>query len=385
MTPPRRIAIACQGGGTNAAFSYGVLRRILADRRCHCGTGEAGAFEIMALSGTSAGALCAFVTWYGLVAKGAAAGSTTAAIAALDRLWTTFAATTPGEMVLNTAVIQGLRAQARGLPSLRVSPYAPGYDILLSSLGLAGVRREFTDFAALLEEVAPDFAAIDQAGARPRLFIGAVEILSGLFETFDSHADPATRRNISLAAVQASGTLPDVRKAEPIEGFVGADGVRRDGLFWDGLFSQNPPIRELVTRFAVDDRPDEIWVIRINPQARTAPPRCPDEIEDRRNELAGNLSLNQELQFIDTVNGWCEAFADFGCRRKKIIIRTIKMRQTTVEDLDPASKFDRSRALIERLQREGEDIAGAWLAAWPDGVGSWPADALYTDPGGLSR
>ena len=32
------------------------------------------------------------------------------------------------------------------------------------------------------------------------------------------------------------------------------------GVYWDGLFSQNPPIRELV-----DARPDEIWVIQINP------------------------------------------------------------------------------------------------------------------------
>ncbi len=376
MTEPRRIAIACQGGGINAAFTYGALRRILADRRCHRAGSGGAPFEIMALSGTSAGALCAFMTWYGLADKNGVGGPDDA-IAALDRLWTTFAATTPGEIVLNTAMVQGLRAQARGLPSVRVSPYAPGCDLLLSGLGLAGVRREFTDFAALLEAVAPSFSEIDQPSVRPRLFIGAVEILSGLFETFDSYEAAETKRNISLAAIRASGTLPDVRKAEPIEGFLGADGRRRDGLFWDGLFSQNPPIREFVTRFPVEQRPDEIWVIRINPQARATPPRHPDEIEDRRNELAGNLSLNQELQFIQTVNGWCEAFADFGCQRKKVTIRTIKMRRATAEALDPASKFDRSRALIERLRKEGEDIASAWLARWPEDLPSWPADALY--------
>jgi NTE family protein len=364
MAARRQIAIACQGGGTNAAFGYGVLRGILTDRRCQRGRAAGGAFEIMALSGTSAGALCAFMTWYGLVAKNGIAGSPAEAVVALDRLWEAFTARTPAETVVNAAVVQGLRAQARGLPTVRVSPYAPGYDAVLSSLGLAGVRPEFTDFAALLEDVAPDFDAIDQASARPRLFIGAVEILSGLFETFDSHALAETRRNISLAAVRASGTLPDVRKAESIPGFLGADGVRRDGLFWDGLFSQNPPIREFVTAFPVEDRPDEIWVIRINPQQRSAPPRCPDEIEDRRNELAGNLSLNQELQFIQTVNGWCEAFADFGCRRKKIVIRTIKMRRSTAERLDLASKFDRSASLVERLRREGEDVAAAWLRDW---------------------
>ncbi len=59
------------------------------------------------------------------------------------------------------------------------------------------------------------------------------------------------------------------------------------------MSSQNPPIRELPGA-----KPDEIWVIQINLQKRDIEPRSMPQILDRRNELAGNLSLNQEIHFI---------------------------------------------------------------------------------------
>jgi NTE family protein len=40
--------------------------------------------------------------------------------------------------------------------------------------------------------------------------------------------------------------------------------VRTRGTFcWDGLFSRNPPIRGLTN---LRPPPDEIWIVRINPQ-----------------------------------------------------------------------------------------------------------------------
>jgi hypothetical protein len=45
-------------------------------------------------------------------------------------------------------------------------------------------------------------------------------------------------------------------------------------------------VRELL-----ETKPDELWVIQINPTARADEPRSVLDITDRRNELAGNLSL----------------------------------------------------------------------------------------------
>ncbi len=45
------------------------------------------------------------------------------------------------------------------------------------------------------------------------------------------------------------------------------------GTYWDGLFSQNPPIKELT-----DESPDEIWVIQINPGELEDEPKTVTEI-----------------------------------------------------------------------------------------------------------
>ena len=58
----KKVAVACQGGGMHAAFEVGVLTEILEDVK-------AGKFELVGLSGTSAGALCALMVWYGLAPK----------------------------------------------------------------------------------------------------------------------------------------------------------------------------------------------------------------------------------------------------------------------------------------------------------------------------
>ena len=56
----RGIVLACQGGGSHTAFTAGVLEELLAhDDR-----------DIRALSGTSGGAVCAFLAWSGLLIGG---------------------------------------------------------------------------------------------------------------------------------------------------------------------------------------------------------------------------------------------------------------------------------------------------------------------------
>ena len=116
-----------------------------------------------------------------------------------------------------------------------------------------------------------DFGALPAAEGHPVLLVGAVDVLTGAFKAFDSRRD-----RISADTLLASAAIPTLFRSVHLDG----------GVYWDGLFSQNPPVRELV-----DTRPDEIWVIQINPTRLDAEPRSPVEIADRRNELAGNRSL----------------------------------------------------------------------------------------------
>ncbi len=356
MTAPK-IAIVCQGGGFHGAFTAGALCRILEEMDA----GSTPSFMVTGLSGTSAGALNAFMTWYGLAPKPSGSGSPGEAIAAVHRLWETFQAKTPSEILFNSMVLQALKAHGRGAPSVKVSPYSLLYDLFIQNLRAVGIRKEFYDFGVLLDTLAPDFHAIDQRAVGPRLLLGAVEIRTGTFCPFDSRADPASRRNISLKAVQASGTLPELRRAEEIETVTFSDGRVGTGYYWDGVFSQNPPVREFLTDAPLADRPDEIWLIRINPVVRSSVPTRLEEIEDRRNELAGNLSVEQELAFIRTVNGWRASHPDLAAVTKHVHIKEIVMSAGLSERLDLASKFDRSDTFVAELMADGHAQAEVFL------------------------
>ena len=62
----------------------------------------------------------------------------------------------------------------------------------------------------------------------------------------------------SVRPILASAAIPTFFRSVRLDG----------GTYWDGLFSQNPPIKELT-----DEKPDEIWVIQINPSELEDEPR----------------------------------------------------------------------------------------------------------------
>ena len=52
-----KIAVACQGGGSQTAFTAGALKAL-----CEARIGEE--FDVVGISGTSGGAVCATLLWY---------------------------------------------------------------------------------------------------------------------------------------------------------------------------------------------------------------------------------------------------------------------------------------------------------------------------------
>ncbi len=379
-----KVAVACQGGGTHAAFEVGVLTEILKDIQ------ERNRFELTGLSGTSAGALCALMVWYGLASKNGRPGSARAATDKLNRFWDAFAATTPAEMMLNLFSFSALTAQEKETPMLGLN--APVFSLnprgaisqaVTAGLPLLGVRKQYFDFEDMLAEACPQFDGVDWPKLRTRLLLGASEIIDGVETVFDSdcnvesqgkkHVEASVahrwrkRLPLTLRGAAASGTLPAVREAEEIDG----------GYYWDGLYSQNPPVREFLAGVRREHVPDEIWIVRINPQQTAQQPKSNAEIRDRENELMGNLSLNKELDFILTINGMIARFGgSLAAEYKPVTVRTIKMTEETAAALRTASKFDRSRGFIDRLRKEGHAVAQDWLSRWPE-VGHYPDDAAY--------
>jgi NTE family protein len=380
-----KVAVACQGGGMHAAFAVGILDEILRDL-------EKDKFELVGLSGTSAGALCALMVWYGLAPKNGVTGSPSEAREALGEMWDKFVARTRGEIALNALTHGSFLAQEKELPVLGLSvpmlglnPYSLLYNIVAAGLPHLDVRRQYFDLNDLLNEACPEFDRIDWAKVKTRLLIGATEVVNGFETVFDTTVNIAPqlintgmqlqkdktkywrqRLPLALSGVAASGTLPAVRRAEHIRG---------KGHYWDGLYSHNPPVREFLSEdTSRDNRPDELWIVRINPQQWPGTPETNKDIHDRGNELMGNLSLNRELDFILQVNSWIENLGD---KYKKVTVRTIKMKQETADNLQYSSKFDRSRSFMEGMRTEGRQVARHWL----DHKTEYPEDAGYaTEP-----
>jgi NTE family protein len=325
---PTRVAIACQGGGSHTAFTAGALRELLPwlDRPGR---------ELAGISGTSGGAVCGVTAWYGYLAGGAAG-----ACGALAALWEDVAASGPYEQWWNDAVVWGATLRNSGAPLPSFSPYATPIEEL-GSREFKRVLRRHVDFDAIPERLGPE---------SPRMVVGSVNVSEGTFETFEDEA-------ITADAVLASAALPTV-----------FEGVEIDGdRHWDGLLSQNPPIHELLDT-DTECKPDELWVVQINPQREREPPRSLEAILDRRNELGGNLSLNQELRFVQRVNDW----VDRGELADDRFVRTTVRRLVFDRELSHASKLDRDADFLAELEVHGRERARAFLEAVEADLGAEP-------------
>lgn len=360
---PIKIAIACQGGGSQTAFTAGVLKAL-----AESGEGPGGPrqkFDVVGLSGTSGGALCATLLWYG-IQKGDRPVWTR-----LIEFWRDNTAQSRSERMSNALLIEWMRLVGRGfLPSVQTTPYSPLIKAM-SAVKAPGQRQEFNDFPALLRRHI-DFDEIAGWGPRPEapvLIIGAASVTSGRLRKFNS-----SKEAIKLEHLLASAAVPNLFAA------VGLDG---DAL-WDGLFSDNPPIDDLLRKGAVGEHhvPQELWVIKINPTTRDRAPETPDQITDRRNQLEGNVSLFQNLKWVEMINDLIlgdafrpeflqefdiphpiripKAFA--GEETKPYHIPFIEMTPEMQAKLDYLGKLDRSPENLEALLENGEACGRAFLA-----------------------
>jgi NTE family protein len=398
MAELTKVAVACQGGGMHAAFTVGVLDEILKD------LDENNRFELVGLSGTSAGALCALMVWYGLAKKNGKSGSPQEARDALVGMWDNFVVRTFGEFALNALTYGSVLAEEQELPFFGVSapmvglnPYSWYYNMVAASLPYLDVRKQYFDLDYFLDQACPEFDRIDWNEVKTRLLVGASEVVNGFETVFDSNVNKypnlinkgkqrtvgywCQRLPLTLPGVAASGTLPAVRQAESISG---------KGDYWDGLYSYNPPVNAFFFEdIGKTEKPDELWVIRINPQQRPGVPDKHKDIQDRENELMGNLSLNKELDFILQVNDWlgkykCNARDDdreckpFDSDFKEVTVRTIKMTKKSAFSLLASSKVDRSRNFMVQLRAEGREVAHDWLDKYWNGQRTeYPKDAGY--------
>jgi NTE family protein len=351
-----KIAIACQGGGSHAAFTAGALQALFEN-------GVQDKFEIVSLSGTSGGALCASLAWYALKR-----GENP--VQRLAEFWQDNTAQTPQERLFNNVAIKTLELTSKGiLPQFNTSPASPAIQQWMSWMTI-GLRSRFTNFQELLEAHI-DFNQTVAWGAQaeaPILLLGASNILTGKLWMFNSSHEP-----IKVEHILASCAIPNLFPAVVIS----------KDAYWDGIFSDNPPITELIDPedVGVANVPDEIWVIKLNPTRRDTVPTEVDDILDRRNELEGNVSLFQSLLSIERLNDLLlkgafkeDYLASVGITQpikiprsfiekpdKPYYIPFIEMSPDLQKVLNYESKLDRDPDRIHTLIQDGKQQAKQFL------------------------
>ena len=177
----RRVAIACQGGGSHTAFTAGVLKKLLMEKA----EGKHD-YEVVALSGTSGGAICALLSWYGLLMN-----DTNRAVELLDSFWSDNSASSLQDKLVNDWLLWTNRffESTGGMPT--ISPYyypSRGQDLLRSML------EKHVDFGRINDLVKQ---------SSPLLLVGAANVLSGEFQAFRSHRD-----KINADMILASAAIP---------------------------------------------------------------------------------------------------------------------------------------------------------------------------------
>ncbi|UWU80619.1 patatin-like phospholipase family protein [Bradyrhizobium huanghuaihaiense] len=296
--PPQKLSLALQGGGTFAAFTWGVLERLL----------EEPDIEIDTISGASAGAVNAL-----LLASGLAEGGREAARSRLNRFWV---------RLMHEASFRSL---------MLVGGFSPAGSSVAFGPTLRSGQFDPFDLDPLRQALSRDinFAAL-RAAKSPKLLIAATRIRDGQQQIFRNDA-------ITADVALASTCPPLVHCAVEIDG----------EAYWDGGFGGNPPLVRLVQETAATD----VLLVQVTPSRDSYVPITLAAIDRRLDQIAANAALNAEVAAI----AWAQAQTAPSLRLSRIAA------EDSVDGLAQRSSTDLGRGFIRLLHRSGREAAERWL------------------------
>jgi NTE family protein len=318
----KRLTLALQGGGTHGAFTWGVLDRLLEDKR----------ITIEGVSGTSAGALNAAV-----MADGYDQGGAAGAQRSLDAFW---------EAMSHHGAISPYHSGPFNPLGADFSPFAIWFDWIsqlyspyqLNPFNINPLRR-------ILSETI-DFERLRTCTSM-KLFVAATNVRTNHLRVFSCP-------ELTVDVLMASTCLPQMHHAVEVDG----------EYYWDGGFMGNPVLEPLVDYCESHD----IIIIQVNPTTRPEVPWTGYEIDDRINEITFNSSLMREIRFIAVISKLVERGIISHPRYDRVLFHLIQAEEA-LRRFSARSKLDTSRAFLVRLKQLGRETAETWLAGNYDALG----------------
>jgi len=316
------ISLALQGGGSHGAFTWGVLDRLLEDRR----------IDVKGISGASAGSMNAVV-----LAHGFTVGGRDGARQALKDFWDSVASKNPFAPMNE--------------PPATLIPEGADMSPSTSVKALVSLGRFFSPYQLNPLDINPlrdilakqiDFERL-RAQGKIKLFIAATEVRTGRLRLF-SNAD------LTLEALLASACLPTLHR--PIE----IDGE----AYWDGGLSANPPLFPLLHQCNARD----LMVVLLHPSKRPDLPTSADEIWQRLTEISFASAFFTELNGVVLAKQEAERprFA-FGALERKLRALNLHVieNDALMAQLSVYSKLNVQPAFIDALHEHGRNRAEGWL------------------------
>jgi len=317
------VDLALQGGGSHGAFTWGVLDRLL----------EETWLKIVAISGTSAGAMNAAV-----LADGWTAGGAEGAREALEQYW---------RRVSRAAAFSPLQRspldRLMGRWTLDTSPVYVFTDLMSRLFSPYDLPVDYNPLRKVLAE-SIDFERL--ARSPIQLFITATRVRTGRGRIF---------RNAEITAdvLLASACLPTMFRAIEIDG----------EPYWDGGFAGNPTITPLIRE---SDACDTI-LVQINPTERPEEPRSAAEILNRLNEISFNSPLMKELRMIALLRQAADPGSGEGARWARM--RTHRIKSDMLTKFGSSSKLNAEWQFVSMLRAEGRLAASEFLEHHGEDVG----------------
>ena len=244
-----KIALALQGGGSHGAFTWGVLDRLLEDPT----------LEIIAFSGTSAGAMNTVVAADGLLG-----GGPEGARQRLREFWEAI-----GKMPGFGTPLWPLSGEAQSKVNL---DHTPAYLVWeAATRNLSPYQLNPMNFNLLREPLTKlvDFERL-RAEKDLKVYVCATNALTARRRVFDN-------RDISVDAVLASACLPHMFRSIIIDG----------EPYWDGGYTGNPAMLAILPPLPKCD----LILVRIDPIIRDDEPRTVGDIQDRVTEVSFNSTF----------------------------------------------------------------------------------------------
>jgi NTE family protein len=328
---PRHIDLALQGGGTQGAFTWGVLDRLLEDER----------LQMAAISGTSAGAMNAVV-----LASGWASGGRRGAREALRSFWSRVADGLHLGRWVDAWLGWGLAGGAAGVPGAGLGPLQMAWDMASTLLAPAHADPAVHNpLHAILRDTV-DFDAVRHCRDL-KLFVAATHVRSGRQRVW-------RRGEIGIESVLASACLPTLFPAVEVDG----------EAYWDGGYMGNPALLPLLAETPTLD----LMLVQVHPSARAELPLGSAAVLDRINEITFHGSLVKELRSLAILRKLIQDEGLLGRPFHEPLFR--KAAALRVHRIEGGEKLDALAApgLVDStwhrllaLHRAGHEAADTWL------------------------